>query len=731
MPKSKVKIRDRELALDARPDRLDLRDRTFLPELRSLPPRYPSDAQLARWLPAYVDAGLVRDQGEDGACTGFGLAAVIDYLHFVRDVQASENVGAAAQRRASPAMLYELARLYDEWPGEDYDGSSCRGALKGWQRHGVCREELWSYKIGAKGKRVFVHPSEDSQAPDDPDRNWDVDALRCTLGVYYRIDSRSVVDMQAAIATTGAVYCSATVHEGWNVRSKDAPRSHRDLVEIKHVAKPKDVGGHAFALVGYNEQGFIAQNSWGTGWASKGFALLPYADWVEHGDDAWVFTLGVPGTHASPGSGARRARAPRSPRFFVPASDPGQRVSIERLPGIIAGSDALDRRFRNVPAPFRPLESEAAYRHTLVLDRGFPVRNDITTRDTQHAVEAIGHDFPGAWLQEKGAKKIVVYAHGGLNSEADSITRIRALAPYALESGIYPLFVTWRSGALEALGDMVQELFVKLGFGDRGVRPSGGFAERIAERTDRMLEPLLRTPGGALWQQMKLNAGRASVDEAGGCRLLVEQLDRLVQALRTPSREVEIHLVGHSAGAIVLGAMLDEMRYRKLRVASLRLFAPACTLRFALDHYKPALDDKIVEAKHWHICNLSDENERNDSVGPYRKSLLYLVSRSFEDVYNMPLLGLNRSFRAQTPEDEALPERETESLKDWQAFWSALGIEATNLHVLKEKRVSTGGDRIASSHGCFDNSIEFLGDAFGYVVDPEDPRRVKIHRLDY
>lgn len=35
-------------------------------------------------------------------------------------------------------MLYELARRYDEWPGEGYEGSSARGAMKGWVRHGVC-----------------------------------------------------------------------------------------------------------------------------------------------------------------------------------------------------------------------------------------------------------------------------------------------------------------------------------------------------------------------------------------------------------------------------------------------------------------------------------------------------------------------------------------------------------------------------------------------------------------
>jgi hypothetical protein len=32
--------------------------------------------------------------------------------------------------KVSERMLYHLARFYDEWEGEDYGGSNCRGAIK-------------------------------------------------------------------------------------------------------------------------------------------------------------------------------------------------------------------------------------------------------------------------------------------------------------------------------------------------------------------------------------------------------------------------------------------------------------------------------------------------------------------------------------------------------------------------------------------------------------------------
>ncbi len=130
MPRKTMKIGSQAIGLDARPDRLDLRDRVYQPPLGNLPSEYPSDAEVKKLLPAYAKAKLILNQGSEGACTGFGLAAAINYQHFVR-AAAAGGTAAEAIRIASPAMLYRLARLYDEWPGEDYEGSSCRGALKG------------------------------------------------------------------------------------------------------------------------------------------------------------------------------------------------------------------------------------------------------------------------------------------------------------------------------------------------------------------------------------------------------------------------------------------------------------------------------------------------------------------------------------------------------------------------------------------------------------------------
>jgi hypothetical protein len=90
--------------LDARPDTLDFRDRMFEPTL--------IEVQTERPLEEYRKARVpILDQGTEGACTGFGLATVVNYLLRTRNYIPDKD-------DVSPRMLYNMARRYDEWPGE-------------------------------------------------------------------------------------------------------------------------------------------------------------------------------------------------------------------------------------------------------------------------------------------------------------------------------------------------------------------------------------------------------------------------------------------------------------------------------------------------------------------------------------------------------------------------------------------------------------------------------------
>src|SRR5262245_24398058 len=166
--------------LDARPDTLDFRDRMFEATLIEVPTERP--------LANYLKAGIpILDQGQEGACTGFGLATVIHYLLRTRKVVPD-------RAEVSPWMLYEMARRYDEWPGESYEGSSARGAMKGWHKHGVCSKGHWT-KEDCDAERYRVRFAE---------------ALRRPLGAYLRVNHKDVIAMHAAISEVGVLYATAT-----------------------------------------------------------------------------------------------------------------------------------------------------------------------------------------------------------------------------------------------------------------------------------------------------------------------------------------------------------------------------------------------------------------------------------------------------------------------------------------------------------------------------------------
>lgn len=75
--------------LDAFPDRIDLRDWPYQPTLAGLPDMLANCGKVP----------VILDQGQEGACTGFALSAVINYLLGQRGLK----------RVASPRMLYEMA----------------------------------------------------------------------------------------------------------------------------------------------------------------------------------------------------------------------------------------------------------------------------------------------------------------------------------------------------------------------------------------------------------------------------------------------------------------------------------------------------------------------------------------------------------------------------------------------------------------------------------------------
>lgn len=702
--------------LDARPDRLDLRDLVYRSPLRSLPARWPQDVDLKRLLPAYVKAGRILNQGNEGACTGFGLACVTNYLYWLRYLEAPR--GRALPETVSPRMFYELARLYDEWPGQDYEGSSCRGALKGWHKHGVCSSTLWPYPIDKRGDGVFARPTA----------GWDDDATTRTLGVYYRVDKRSVVDMQAAIYEIGAIYVSGDVHDGWSLDASPMPASHDKLPRITRMTQK--TGGHAFALVGYNERGFVVQNSWGTGWGASGFAILTYEDWITNGTDAWAVALGVPqdlsdikGRQPVPVKGAKAAKTARAAGGF--------RVMAGRGMGDVGATLRVDDNPSDDPWPFnhvfahkpyQPLRTEEAYTHTLVSGNDGQLMSTDFTRartDRDGLAREIVVDRPTAWFKASKDKtvKLAIYAHGGLNSEIGSVQRIRVMAPYFLANGIYPLFFTWKTGPGETLKDMLEDLKHRVvDSADRSDAWLERMREVAAEAKDRAIEAVGRQFARGIWSEMRENAaGGATADHV--LDLAAQSLRELRDGLAKSGKTLEVHLIGHSAGSILIGHLLGRLGgtggANIVQAASCELYAAACSSGFAVEHYGAAAQAGVLALDTLRLHVLTDANERCDGLPDarrdiYGKSLLYLVSRALDDVRKQPLLGMERALVKPDPVwvDDQWAGTPNADVAAWLKLWPAGAL--LNRVATPKVRITKAGDQIDAGHGSFDNNIDVL-----------------------
>jgi hypothetical protein len=642
---------------DAVPDRIDIRDWFYQPTLTPLPDQV-------------VDCPLVPvilDQGTEGACTGFALAAVINYQLAQRKLLHALN----SERIVSPRMIYEMARRYDEWPGENYEGSSARGAMKGWVAHGVASRASWSDRMHGPGHLTREIADEAQRVPG---------------GAYYRVMHRNIRDMHAALAEVGILYATLMVHEGWDEPGPDtSPITYvldGNLLELEPpiiTRKGRADSGHAIALVGYTYDGFIVQNSWGDNWGNGGFALLPYADWMLHATDCWVAQLGVPINFNIWEEGAADTTA------------------------------GIQRASRAVPlSEIRPYVVDIGNNGELSNSGDYWT----TEEDLKRLFKSI-QDQTQTWSK----RRIMLYLHGGLNNEVAVARRIVAFRDVCLENEIYPIHIMWETGFWESLKSSILDLFTNKD--ERaGFEWLSKLREGLLEAKDRTIELTAARPGTTLWNEMKENARLASTSR-GGMGLLTRQAQSVLTQLSLAERKKwELHVVGHSAGSIFAAYAIKLLIDLSLNFRSLQFMAPAITI----DLFKRLLLPQIQSGR----CPLpilyilSDVGERDDDVGPYGKSLLYLVSNAFEGRRDTPLLGLERfiSYESQDPHKE-LVEAEIAAL-----FEKTLDGQPSLIVAGTGQQTATISPRLSRSdtHGGFDND-EYTLNSVLYRILGEKPKR--------
>lgn len=337
-------------------------------------------------LAEYIDPPVhtrrnILDQKSEGACTGFAVAGAINLL----------NQRAGRDIQVSPRMLYEMAKRCDEWPGEDYDGSSLRGAINGWKNMGVCEDSVWPYRVGPNKGDLTIERAKNA-------RNH-------TIGAYYRLKPE-ISHFHAAMNETGVVAVSANVHSGW-----DNPRD--GVIKFNKTTS----GGHAFIIIGYNDKGFWVQNSWGKDWGDNGVALWTYEDWINNIMDAWVFRLALP-----------------TPQIFNMRADSAK-----------AGAKGEAGKIEKPSVP----RSKIAGHYVHIDDGAYKTSGTYwsTEEDIEQTAEHVANN--------KKYKHLLIYAHGGLNSPEDSARRIAAMKDTFKANGIYPFHIMYDTGVAEELKDLI------------------------------------------------------------------------------------------------------------------------------------------------------------------------------------------------------------------------------------------------------------------------------------
>lgn len=505
-----------------------------------------------------------------------------------------------AQCGVSPFMLYSMARRYDEFAGDPAadTGSSLRGAMKGWYKHGVCTGRLWTSEKMPAGP--VKKPSDD----------WWLDAVLRPLGAYYRVDTRSVTDMHVALNEVGILYASAACHSGWDEGFSVKPRSNKSWWTIPtQKAAPGD-GGHAFAIVGYNSDGFIIHNSWDTAWGSGGRAVLTYEDWLDNAMDCWVAQLGVV-------TDLHREIA-RSTTLRLRAG----KVQL-------AGEPTL--RKREISPFIIDMENNGRLSNT----------GDFRTQDSD--IEALVNLHLGearkAWgLKDNDTVDIAIYAHGGLTSENDAAATAAKWIPALYDNKIFPIFLMWETDLWSTLTGRLEDVL-------RGQpRMTGGLFDSVKSWWNERLETLLAEPGTMIWAEMKQNAEAiSSADDSGGVKLF--QACQRSPLFANPSR-VRLHLIGHSAGSILHSHAIDQLCGMGWGFESVNFMAPAVRVDTFQDKVVPAIRNGKV--RRYNQFHLSDDIELKDPtckpILGYTRSLLYLVSQSFEKGQVTPILGMEKYF---------------------------------------------------------------------------------------
>lgn len=203
----------------------------------------PDKSDWRNWYPG------VRDQKNEGACTGFGTANV-------REILFGTSTGKMIEVRLAPAFLYGLTREEEgTWPRDS--GACMADEFSVLNERGVCPENFMPYDAD----------------PAEPIPN---DAYAAALP--YRVEMPLAVDMTDPDKVCAVLGAGMPIGIAIPVYQSFEDVGSNGQLPIPDATKEALKGGHGLCLCGHDKahELYIGINQWGEGWGDKGFFYMPF-----------------------------------------------------------------------------------------------------------------------------------------------------------------------------------------------------------------------------------------------------------------------------------------------------------------------------------------------------------------------------------------------------------------------------------------------------------------------
>lgn len=187
--------------------------------------------------------GQPWDQGNSSMCVSFSTNGYLVASPIRNKIpQKNQLLAGAVQANLSDWLktFYKEAQRNDEWPGENYDGTSVRGAFKVLQNLGFISEYRWAFDINTIINQILLF------SPVVVGTDW----------------TESMFD---------------TIKMG----------KYKNFIQVSPDGKYDVSGGHAYLLIGVDRQrkcpdntlgAFRILNSWGKSWGDSGRAWISIVD---------------------------------------------------------------------------------------------------------------------------------------------------------------------------------------------------------------------------------------------------------------------------------------------------------------------------------------------------------------------------------------------------------------------------------------------------------------------